>query len=112
MKDADADRKIQLYSVIDAHASLQHSKLLSNAHIDTVLRSLLDVHPAAINSFSLESRMLVQDAKQMMGTMRLTMQKKHGQGHKYPSRAFVSTSAVQLTHPAGYSAPARNELYL
>ncbi|KDR71966.1 hypothetical protein GALMADRAFT_253273 [Galerina marginata CBS 339.88] len=74
-KDADVDRKIRLYGVIDA---FRKGKLPSNAQIDRTLQHVLDHSPVDVNKLSPEGRKLVQDTREIISTARTIVQEKNG----------------------------------
>lgn len=67
-------KKIRLYGVIDA---LRHHKLPSNAQIDAALRYVLDASPPSLDALSSEGRRLIQDVKDVVATLRLTIMEKN-----------------------------------
>ncbi|EIN12698.1 hypothetical protein PUNSTDRAFT_97516 [Punctularia strigosozonata HHB-11173 SS5] len=66
-KEADVDRKLRLYGVIQA---FRDGRLPSNAQIDETLRYVLDNSPVDLNSLSPEGRKLIEDTRDIVETAR------------------------------------------
>jgi hypothetical protein len=73
-KEADVDRKIRFYGVIDA---FRNGKLPSNAQIDQTLRYVLENSPVDLDKLSPEGKKLIQDSRDIINTARLTVQEKN-----------------------------------
>ncbi|KDR72326.1 hypothetical protein GALMADRAFT_213339 [Galerina marginata CBS 339.88] len=73
-KEADVDRKIRLYGVINA---FRKGKLPSNAQIDRTLQHVLDHSPFNLDKLSPEGRKLVQDTREIISTARVIVQEKN-----------------------------------
>ncbi|CAA7258482.1 unnamed protein product [Cyclocybe aegerita] len=73
-KDADVERKLRLYGVIDA---FRKGKLPANAQIDSTLRYVLDHSPVSIDELSSEGKRLIQDTRDIINTARLMVQEKN-----------------------------------
>ncbi|KAF9534642.1 hypothetical protein CPB83DRAFT_755601 [Crepidotus variabilis] len=73
-KEADVDRKIRFYGVIDA---FRKGRMPSNAQIDQTLRYVLDNSPVDINKLSPDGKKLVQDTRDIIATARLMVQEKN-----------------------------------
>jgi hypothetical protein len=73
-KNADVDRKIRFYGIIDA---IRKGRLPSNEQIDGALRYALDHSPVDLNKLSPEGRKLVQDTRDIIDTARLIVQEKN-----------------------------------
>ncbi|PPQ90960.1 hypothetical protein CVT25_015686 [Psilocybe cyanescens] len=73
-KDADVDRKIRLYGIIQAFRA---GKLPSNPQIDATLRYVLDHSPVDQSKLSPAGRKLVQDVRDILATARLMVHEKN-----------------------------------
>ncbi|KAF9457296.1 hypothetical protein BDZ94DRAFT_1326382 [Collybia nuda] len=73
-KDADVDRKIRLYGVIEA---FRLGRLPSNAQIDHTLQYVLDHSPIHTEKLSPDGKKLVQDTRDIIETARLMVQEKN-----------------------------------
>jgi hypothetical protein len=73
-KDADIDRKIRLYGVIDA---FRKGKLPSNTQIDQTMRYVIDNSPVDLDKLSPEGKKLIQDSRDIINTARLMVQEKN-----------------------------------
>ncbi|PPQ71059.1 hypothetical protein CVT26_011461 [Gymnopilus dilepis] len=73
-KEADVDRKLRFYGVIQA---FRKGKMPSNEQIDTTLQYVLDHSPVDVNQLSPEGRKLVQDTREIISTARLMVQQKN-----------------------------------
>ncbi|PPQ68177.1 hypothetical protein CVT24_005064 [Panaeolus cyanescens] len=66
-KDADVQRKIKLYGIVQA---FREGRLPSNAQIDSALSYVLSHSPVDVSSLSPEGQKLIQDVKDIIGTTR------------------------------------------
>jgi hypothetical protein len=73
-KDADIDRKIRFFGVIDA---FRKGKLPSNAQIDQTLRYVIDHSPVDIDKLSPEGKKLIKEAREIINTARLMVEQKN-----------------------------------
>ncbi|KIM39008.1 hypothetical protein M413DRAFT_447366 [Hebeloma cylindrosporum] len=74
VKNADVDRKLRLYGVIEA---FRKGKLPSNAQIDETLRYVVDHSPVDLKDLSPEGRKLIQDTREIITTAGLLVQEKN-----------------------------------
>ncbi|KZP14441.1 hypothetical protein FIBSPDRAFT_912787 [Athelia psychrophila] len=73
-KEADVDRKIRLYGVIEA---FRQGRMPSNAQIDETLQYVTANSPVDENALSAEGRKLIQDARDIVETARVMVQEKN-----------------------------------
>lgn len=73
-KDADVDRKLRFYGVIEA---FRQGRYPSNKQIDRTLKHLLDSSPVDQSKLSPEGRKLIQDSRDVIETARLMVEKKN-----------------------------------
>ncbi|TFK35771.1 hypothetical protein BDQ12DRAFT_307288 [Crucibulum laeve] len=73
-KDADVDRKIRLYGVIEA---FRQGRLPSNAQIDETLQYALSHSPVTVDKLSPDGKKLIQDTQYIIETARQMVQEKN-----------------------------------
>ncbi|KAG5639678.1 hypothetical protein H0H81_005861 [Sphagnurus paluster] len=73
-KDADVERKLRLYGVIEA---FRRGRLPSNEQIDHTLQYVLDHSPVDVDRLSSEGKKLVQDTHDIIETARMMVQEKN-----------------------------------
>ncbi|KAF8874992.1 hypothetical protein BD779DRAFT_1450453 [Infundibulicybe gibba] len=73
-KDADVDRKIRLYGVIEA---FRQGRMPSNQQIDQTLQYVLDHSPVQLDKLSPDGKKLIQDTRDIIDTARLMVQDKN-----------------------------------
>ncbi|EEB92927.1 hypothetical protein MPER_08490 [Moniliophthora perniciosa FA553] len=73
-KDADVDRKLNLYTAILA---LRSSKLPANAQLDSWFSYALSHSPVPTEKLSKEGQRMIQDVKDILGTLRLLIKRKN-----------------------------------
>ncbi|KAL0948737.1 hypothetical protein HGRIS_008869 [Hohenbuehelia grisea] len=73
-KDADLDRKVRFYGVIEA---FRRGRMPDNNQIDSTLKYVLDNSPVDLNSLSPEGRNLIDDTRDIIETARLIAQEKN-----------------------------------
>ncbi|KAI0028014.1 hypothetical protein K488DRAFT_90191 [Vararia minispora EC-137] len=73
-KDADIDRKMRLYGVVEA---FRQGRMPDNAQIDRTLKFVLEHSPVDEAKLSSDGRKLVQDSRDVIETARLIVQKKN-----------------------------------
>ncbi|ESK85280.1 hypothetical protein Moror_11329 [Moniliophthora roreri MCA 2997] len=73
-KDADVDRKLNLYTAILA---LRSSKLPTNAQLDSWFSHALSHSPVPTEKLSKEGQRMIQDVKDILGTLRLMVKRKN-----------------------------------
>lgn len=73
-KEADVDRKIRLYGVIEA---FRQGRMPSNAQIDETLRYVASNSPVDVNALSPDGKKLIQDARDIIETARVMVQEKN-----------------------------------
>ncbi|KAF5368710.1 hypothetical protein D9615_010299 [Tricholomella constricta] len=73
-KDADVDRKLRLYGIIEA---FRRGRLPSNDQIDQTLQYVLDHSPVDVDRLSPDGKKLVQDTHDIIETARLMVQEKN-----------------------------------
>ncbi|KAF8890527.1 hypothetical protein CPB84DRAFT_1816344 [Gymnopilus junonius] len=73
-KEADVDRKLRFYGVIEA---FRKGNMPSNEQIDTTLQYVLDHSPVDVKDLSPEGRNLVQDTREIISTARMMVQQKN-----------------------------------
>ncbi|KIM83645.1 hypothetical protein PILCRDRAFT_69340, partial [Piloderma croceum F 1598] len=73
-KDADVDRKIRLYGVIEAFRQV---RMPDNKQIDETLLYVKNTSPVDIDQLSPDGRKLIQDARDIIETARLMVQEKN-----------------------------------
>ncbi|KAG6890844.1 hypothetical protein C0992_012483 [Termitomyces sp. T32_za158] len=73
-KDADVDRKLRLYGVIEA---FRLGRLPSNKQIDQTLQYVLDHSPVTTDKLSSDGKKLVRDVQEIIRTMRTMVHEKN-----------------------------------
>ncbi|EPQ50351.1 hypothetical protein GLOTRDRAFT_141540 [Gloeophyllum trabeum ATCC 11539] len=73
-KDADVDRKLRLYGVIEA---FRQGRLPDNQQIDRTLKYVLDHEPVDTSALSPEGKRLIQDTRDIIETARVIVQDKN-----------------------------------
>ncbi|KAF8060656.1 hypothetical protein FPV67DRAFT_301524 [Lyophyllum atratum] len=74
-KDADVDRKLRLYGMIEA---FRLGRMPTNEQIDKALRYVLEHSPIDVDKLSPDGKKLVQDTKDIVETARLMVREKNG----------------------------------
>ncbi|KDQ55295.1 hypothetical protein JAAARDRAFT_159347 [Jaapia argillacea MUCL 33604] len=73
-KDADVDRKLRFYGVIEA---FRQGRMPDNAQIDRTLRYVEDNSPVNLDELSPDGKKLIQDTRDIIETARLMVQEKN-----------------------------------
>ena len=73
-KNADVDRKLRLYGIATA---LRESRLPTNDQIDSALEFSLKHSPVATEELSESGKVLIQDTRQVLDTMRAIVREKN-----------------------------------
>ncbi|KZT25454.1 hypothetical protein NEOLEDRAFT_1133378 [Neolentinus lepideus HHB14362 ss-1] len=73
-KDADVDRKLRFYGVIEA---FRQGRLPDNQQIDRTLKYVVDHEPIDTNALSPEGKRLIQDTRDIIETARIIVAKKN-----------------------------------
>jgi len=73
-KDADVERKLHFYGVIEA---FRQGRMPDNNQIDSTLRYICDTSPIDIDKLSNDGRKLIQDARDIIETARLMVKEKN-----------------------------------
>lgn len=73
-KNADVDRKLRLYGIATA---LRESRLPTNDQIDSALEFALNRSPVATDELSESGKVLIQDTRQVLDTMRAIIREKN-----------------------------------
>ncbi|KAL0961531.1 hypothetical protein HGRIS_006470 [Hohenbuehelia grisea] len=73
-KDADVDRKIRLFGVIEA---FRQGRMPDNQQIDHTLKYVLDNSPVDLDALSSDGRKLISDTRDIIETARVMVQEKN-----------------------------------